>query len=661
MKLKTSLFKKGLLISDFKRFWWISALYTLVLFFTIPFNHYIQRFNASNDNLDWIKKSITRDLSFENGANQVFLIFVPIVIGALVFRYMQKSRSASLYHSLPLTRATLYINSVISAVILFLGPLLLITFTMFFLKWFSYLSAFYTTTLIFSWLLYSLLFGIMFIAMAIFVGMFTGNSIAQLAFIYILNFLPIFFVEFIRMNLREILFGFDTYSNIGFYNKMPMVMLLVSGPKDFSASLIIVYIVVTIALLIGGLFAFKIRKPETAGDIITFRPIRPLFIYGVTVCATLLGGSYFLTIGDSSLGFAIFGYFVSSLVSYVIVQMITNRSFKIIHTYKGYIGFALVLVILTLGIKFDVIGYVNKIPAPSEVAETYIGYNLNWWQNKDNPDFKNINYDNGASNVYKEPQNLENITKLHKLILENRSNTGASEYIAYKLKNGKQIIRRYSIDTDLYASALGPIYESKEYKEGRYPILYQAVNDLKYIEINDSRTGKNPFIVSDKAQLESFTAAIRKDIENLTYQELVSQSQRILSINIIDTKDKNITYELRSSYTNTIAWLKKEAIYEQIVLKPENVDSVQLVNYTNTIDKDTGNSILTEPKSIEISDKALIAELLDLSINADYNRKVISNYSVTFLKGQNSHMFDFQMSFDDKVSPELQSYLDKIK
>lgn len=676
MKLKTSLFKKGLIISDLKRFWWVSALYAILLLFTIPINHYIQKLNSPNLNTEWLKESISRDLLFRGGANQVFLLVVPIVIGALVFRYMQKGRSASLYHSLPLTRAVLYFNSVMSAVILLVSPLLLMTLIMFLLNWFSYLSVYYSSVLIFSWLLYSLLFGIMFLAMSIFVGMFTGNSIAQLAFVYILNFLPMFLVEFVRMNIREILFGFDTYSNVNFYAKMPMAMLLNIGTQINPVKLIIVYITVTIALFVGGLYAFKLRKPETAGDIITFRPFRPVFIYGVTVCATLLGGAYFLSIGGSyfqangktTLPLAMFGYFISSLISYVIVQMITNRSFKVLYTYKGYIGFALVLFILTLGVKFDVIGYVNKIPAPSDVEEAFVGYNLQWWENKDNPDFDSIKYGNEDTAVYTAPQNVENVTRLHKLILDNKSMNGNSQYVAYKLKNGKRIVRRYSIDTDLYASVLGPLYESKEYKEDRYPILTQNVNSLKYIEIRDNRSVKNPLIISDKAKLESFKVAIRKDISNLAYKELVSNSQSALSINIIDTKDTkdtngtNIYYAISSVYTNTIDWLKKEGIYEEVILKPDYIDSVILESFNyNNIDNNFGKETrAVEPKRVEITDKSIIKELLDLSFDVDYKNRAI-NYTVSFSHGNNSTFYRFELSFEDKVSPELQSYVDKIK
>ncbi|QNU67982.1 ABC transporter permease [Ruminiclostridium herbifermentans] len=664
MKLKTSSFKKGLIISDIKRFWWVSVLYALALFFVMPFNHYIQHIN-DNNNSQWLKDSIERELLFNGGSSQVFLLVVPIAIGALVFRYMQKNRQVSLYHSLPLTRTALYFNSILSAIILFAAPVFLNTIIMLLMNCFSSLSDIYSVALIFIWLGYTLLFGIMFLAMSVFVGMFTGSSIAQLAFVYILNLLPLYLSEFVRVNLRGMLYGFDTYSNRNFYYDMPMFRMFNIDDYESSQLVItIVYIVVTIALLIGGLYAFKVRRPETAGDIITFRPIRPIFIYGFVTCATLFGGAYFLGIGNEKFSFAVVGYFISSLIAYVVVQMLTNKSFKILHTYKGYLGFALALVLLILGVHFDVIGYVNKIPNPDEIEETYIGYNIYWFEHKDDPDFNENNYGNSDTTLYKDIKNIENVTKLHQYVLDNRNNNGNNQYIAYKLKNGKRLIRRYSIDTITHASVLAPIYESDEYKENRFPILYQEAEDIKYIELNDRRAAKNPLIVSDKTQLEGFKTAIRKDIKTLDYKDLISSPNEIITITIIDTKNKNITYALRSDYTNTIDWLKKEGLYDQIIIKPEDIEYITLQSmdykYDYTFNSYVKVESIESSTAIEITDKALIKEILEYPTDEVY--KDSSSSYLVILKGSlNHHYYDYVVTFGDNISKELQSYLDKIK
>ncbi len=551
MKSKTSLFKKGLILSDLKRYWWISVIFAIGLILTMPLAHYMQKYNINTDNsnIRYIKESIARELTFERGVSVLFPVVIPVIIAVLAYRYIQKGRQASLYHSLPVTRAALYFNSFVSALILYIVPLLINILIMGLLNSFSFLSDFYTTELIFKWLGLSVLYGILFMSMTIFVGMFTGSSVAQIVFVYILNLLPLFFFETIRGNLSSLLYGFATYSNTGFYRKTPMSMLF-SNSWELTPWLIVSYIVLALLLLVGGLVAFKLRRPETAGDIITFKPIRPVFIYGVTVCATLIGGAYFLGISRASIPFTIFGYFLSALIGYVVVQMVTNKTFKVLNTYKGYLGYALVLIIMLLGIRFDVFGYVNKVPADDEVANVYMGYNLHWWENQDSENY--ISHDN--TTLYKETSNIKNITELHKMILENRSEEGSSTYIAYTLKNGKKIVRHYNLDTNLYASALGPIYESKEYKNGRFPVLYQEADDIKYIQVHDYLNNKQPIVISDKDKLKSFITEIRKDINSFSYEQLVDPSEDKLWIEINDNNDRIVSYGVNSNYINTLNW-----------------------------------------------------------------------------------------------------------
>jgi ABC-2 type transport system permease protein len=552
MKSKTSLFKKGIIKSDLKRYWWVSALFALVLIFCLPFAHYMSLISdSSTDNTELVKEMIKLDLMFRQGISPIFPLVVPVIIAVLAFRYIQKGRSASFYHSLPLTRTALYLHSFVSALILYVVPLLVTVSLMLVLNWFSFLSAFYTTLLILKWFGFSLLFGILFMSMTIFVGMFTGSSIAQIVFVYILNLLPLFFSEAIKQILYQLLYGFETYSDTVLFDRLPLIMFLDHRLDLMSPAVVTVYIVSTALLLTCGLVAFKFRRPETAGDIITFVPVKPIFIYGVTLCATLFGGAYFTEISRSSIPFVIFGYFISSLFGYAVVQMITNKTFKILNTYKGYLIYALILIIVGLGVKFDALGYVNKVPDPNQVADVYIGNEIYWWVNKDNKNMSFLNLSSESTTIYKDPENIENIIKLHKLILKERSEHGNKQCISYKLKNGKRIIRSYNIDTDLYAPALGPVYESKEYMEGRFPILHQKADELKYIEIQDNDT----VVISDKEQLESFITAIRKDIGNLSYRELVSNTMEKFFINITDSKGNTLTYSVYPNYKNTLEWV----------------------------------------------------------------------------------------------------------
>ena len=663
MKLKTSLFKKGIIVSDLKRFWWVSVLYTIALFFAVPFYHFMKQFNDDFKSSDkkYIAETIVNELNFHNSASAIFLLVVPIGIGVLVFRYIQRRRSASLYHSLPLTRTELYITSWISSLILFVAPLIFNVIIMFLLNGFSFLSEYYSAALIFEWLGFNLLFGILFLSMSIFVGMFTGSSIAQIIFVYILNFLPYFLVEFTQINLRSLLFGFETYSYPDFYKYMPMSMLDTIRSGKLTAGLVATYIITSIILIIGGWIAFKLRRPETAGDIITFRPVKPIFVFGVTLCATLLGSTYLTSIlRIQSFGLTIVGFFISSLLSYIIIQMITNKTFKVLNTYKGYIAFAVVLIVVACTVKLDVFGYVNKIPQTGEVEEVYIGYDINWWQHKDDPDY-NTRYhfsqnDDEKSRLFSAPENIENITKLHKAILDKRAKQGQIQYIAYKLKNGEQIIRHYVVDEKFYASEMEPIYLSQEYLGKRFPILHQSVDSIKYMEFTDNRMGKNSAVISDKNKMEQLKKAMMEDINKIDLKNVMYYYDNYLFINITDNTRVNVGYGIRNNFTNTIEWLKAEKLYDKVVLKADQVSYMELVNYQTD---DQGKSA---PKSVKVEDKTVIQELLNLSLNQSREDKF--DYILdTEIYVDNNRQTNFGLFIGNKlkVSPELQKYIDKVK
>lgn len=663
MKLKTSLFKKGIIVSDLKRFWWVSVLYTIALFFAVPFYHFMKQFNDDFKSSDkkYIAETIVNELNFHNSASAIFLLVVPIGIGVLVFRYIQRRRSASLYHSLPLTRTELYITSWISSLILFVAPLIFNVIIMFLLNGFSFLSEYYSAALIFEWLGFNLLFGILFLSMSIFVGMFTGSSIAQIIFVYILNFLPYFLVEFTQINLRSLLFGFETYSYPDFYKYMPMSMLDTIRSGKLTAGLVATYIITSIILIIGGWIAFKLRRPETAGDIITFRPVKPIFVFGVTLCATLLGSTYLTSIlRIQSFGLTIVGFFISSLLSYIIIQMITNKTFKVLNTYKGYIAFAVVLIVVACAVKLDVFGYVNKIPQAGEVEEVYIGYDINWWQHKDDPDY-NTRYhfsqnDDEKSRLFSAPENIENITKLHKAILDKRAKQGQIQYIAYKLKNGEQIIRHYVVDEKFYASEMEPIYLSQEYLGKRFPILHQSVDNIKYMEFTDNRMGKNSAVISDKNKMEQLKKAMMEDINKIDLKNVMYYYDNYLFINITDNTRVNVGYGIRNNFTNTIEWLKAEKLYDKVVLKADQVSYMELVNYQ------TDNQGKSAPKSVKVEDKTVIQELLNLSLNQSREDKY--DYILdTEVYVDNNRQTNFGLFIGNKlkVSPELQKYIDKVK
>jgi len=183
MKSKKPFFSRELICNNIKRFWWIAVLYTLALFLVSPL---IALTNGS-DKIPKVGYNINFSTIYEGSL--LFLFTVPVFIGVMVFRYMQNSKSMVALHAMPYTRLRLYINNIISGLILLLLPLLLNTAFLSIIKFGNLGGTYFRDGIILRYLWVSALTSITLYVWTIFIGMFTGSSIAQIIFTYISNFL----------------------------------------------------------------------------------------------------------------------------------------------------------------------------------------------------------------------------------------------------------------------------------------------------------------------------------------------------------------------------------------------------------------------------------------------------------------------------------------
>ena len=613
--LSEKLIQKGLFSSNLKRFWWLSALYTIALLLVLPFNHLLLGISAENE---WAWEGLKRSLELSTGFSefQIILIYtVPVFFAVLLFNYLHFNRSTSAVHSLPMTRKQMFFTHCWTGILLLAIPVIITGVALMCVQQFTLLNDVYSIGNIFSWMGYTLLFDILFFAVAVFVGMFTGNPAAHIIFTYILFALPFGVYELVRYNLSQLLFGYSSFRlHEGIIASLPPYALL-SGHFDretFTSVYAAGTVVFILATFVLALHAYRKRKLEAATDVIAFSIIRPVFKYGVTVCTMLLTGAYFSSISERSLAIIVFGYFSGSLLGYLIAEILLHKSFKIWqHAYKGYLVFTVLVVVTLFSVQVDAFGYVDHIPQVDEVAEVYFGPNIYGWMDYQKK-AANIAVENSQDPryepegiwVFKQPENIKNISHLHSEILKQRREDGYSQFIIYSLKNGKNIIRQYQVNERAFAPFLKPIYESSEYKEGRFPVLKQHPNSVKLIEIGDHRTSKNSIILSDKQEIAELMGALRKDISDASFEEMIiDKSSPMIDIMNIN-RDRRYNYSIKDTYSFTIHWLKEKGYYE-------NAYSTRgsKIRFSGTNSKSLGDIA----QRIEIKDSDLIQELLKKS------------------------------------------------
>ena len=153
----------------------------------------------------------------------------------------------------------------------------------------SYIELFVTNGIVFEsgivmdFLWVSLLVSITLYACTVFVGMFTGSSIAQIIFTYILNFLPVGIVVLLNYALNGIIFGFAGVSDIFMENLLKISPIVQALDIMNNIEVISSYVwwdvgFVVISLVIGYFVPINASQPSTPKTI--FSPNLPCMCIG---------------------------------------------------------------------------------------------------------------------------------------------------------------------------------------------------------------------------------------------------------------------------------------------------------------------------------------------------------------------------------------------
>ncbi|MFT9494798.1 DUF6449 domain-containing protein [Anaerosolibacter sp.] len=659
MTSKTSQFSKGLFIANMQRFWWVGSLYALVLFFTVPFRFIMFGSNVQDE---WKRSLLTATINFFSGRNEyqmVMIAAIPTALAVLLYRYLMTNKATAMVHSLPYNRRTLYLNQLIAGLVLLLAPVLLIGIIMILLKAFTSIGMFYVMEDLFRWIGLTILFNILFFSIAVFVGMFTGNSVAHIAFTYILHLLPVGIYILLRDNIATWLYGFSSSNGYDpFFDKLPWLVLFnpPSAQSSFALGDWIGYFVIALLLFTAAGYAYEKRKLESSGDIIAFTAFRPVFKYGVTACGMLIGGLYFREVSGGSLSVSLVGYLLSSLFAYGVAEMLLQKSFRIWHTYKGYLPYLAVISILLVVLQMDVFGYVHRMPELEDVEKVYFGYYTNIWTSKDpatDPRYKDMHHE--ANSFFSNPENIKNIMNLHTQLIQQPKQkiNGPAPYIVYILKNGKYQVRRYTIDEKQYAPLLKPIYESMEYKKAKYPIVAQSPEDIKWIQINDNRMSNKPLVLADSPEMREFMALFQEEIRSMTFEEMRKQTNDYVYLQVTDVNDKYYHYSFRKDFTSMITWLRAKGHYENLVLQPRYIEYAVLKKEPVGVNGS---------ETVEIKDPEILKELLTISETSHDIYEAVPIYMELYIRGPyGRHSYSTPLFTKNiSVSDGLKHYLEAL-
>lgn len=591
MNLKIYLFDKSTVKSDFKRFWWVPVIYMLILaMIVLPKAVFVDNVNMKNIGV------------YCNSDEGVFAFIFSFFMAGMVFSYVHKGSAVSMIHGLPISRRTQYLSHILSSVVLLIIPVIIAS-TVIGIEGISQRAVYSDAAAIaFKYALKYFYTCCIYILLGFFITAFTvmisGNTIAA----YLFSIAAVIFPSFVYYITNYIL----TNNLYGFSGIDPKIMdyIYISDVKSMWSYDSIWYVILIVILFFGCMKLYEIRKLENYDEIVAFNILKPVFMFGASLCFGLFGG--YIIYQASNINSIFLGSIPLGITALIAANMINKKSFTVKGILKPAMLYIAVIAAFKLTLAYDLTGYERRVPhieniesiEPYEniIGRTYFQYYCS--------DVKAPEYGTARGIAIKitDENEIKNISDFHRFISDNKAemknntkNTGIENPVwidlKYNLKNGKTLKRSYTLDGDLCGTYLKAYYETPEYKLAKYPIISDSSKTIKNVTYcGDTKTGGD--IQLRYIDYNKLTEALKKDIDGLDYEIIYNMNKELecgeyISINYTETlnyKGKDFTYsyedtiELNRYFKNTLALINDElSKYKDKLIKEENIKGVYMV------------------------------------------------------------------------------------
>lgn len=657
MNSKISLFSKALVKSDIKRYWWVSAIYmVLTALFILP--------NA-------VMKDIGDVYSRFDSDNGGLALFFAFVLGGLLFSYLHRVNSVSFMNSIPVSRTTQYLSHILSGFILLIIPITVTSLVIFFEELhygsgIQFCYKYFYTCLLYSACAFML---------TTFTSVLSGNLISTYVFGGGFVALPYFILSMANEIFSKNVYGFVNY------DEGIMQYIYIMGIDEMWAKRSVIYIAIALALFVISLVLYKLRNMENYGEVVAFKPLKPILMYFVAVCFGLFGYDLLYYIHNRSLNFTL-GVLPLGIVALIAVFMLNQKSFSFKGILKPIVIFAVCMGIVNVIFAFDLTGYEKRIPDENNVVsiDAFSGYYANCYATS--RDYGAPIYDDINKGILTDKKDIDTITKLHKYLVQRGAvnDNSISIKITYTLKNNKKLSRNYLLNYN----EMKDIYSIDNYKKVIYPIANDNKKEMDYVELSDSRS-LSPSIRLYNIDINKLYDVVKKDVIKLTPEDLSAidfgiDSDSHLDIHFteyVNYKGKTYKYDisqnipLNSCFKDVIDYLQQQG-YTSNYVPIDSINSLD-IDYSalddqndDYTDAETAVSELDTKNNVQISDKNDIKAIMEALYNLNYKDPDDKNTALyrlsifsTDLRSNGEDGYITVTLPSNEISPALKKYFKK--
>lgn len=459
---------------------------------------------------------------------------------AAVWGYLYNARAVGLMHSLPIDRTCLFITNTLAALAMQLIPFVITgaLVCLVALGW-----GFFDLVAVCCTVLTVLFCVLLFTGMGTLCAMLTGHALALPVFYGLANFLA-WLMELLVTNMASIfLIGVPMMEDRGRLTFLSPIIRIyrsvgVVGERLGGGAMlyhlqglwvVALYALAGLVLLAASWFLYRLRHSESAGDVVAFRWLRPIFRYGVALLSALTVGrllyetlwrGIFQT-GDYAdalpMGVCLF---LGGLLGYYAASMLLAKSRRVFGK-KSLPGVGIVAagaLVVCLLVSTDPFGLEKKIPAWEDIESVSISD-------------RGI-YSEWSAEAY--PEQARALRAFHQTVIDDLDHirsyvpsrdtrTGErvfSHYInlEYKLKDGTTLWRQYNLwmtanrlaKEGTYESILSAFYQDPEVRA--YDVRIPDGTELDSIDVyNRGYINTRDHDDGDIRETEQLYAALQKD------------------------------------------------------------------------------------------------------------------------------------------------------
>ena len=463
----------ALLREQLKRFWLIGILFIIAYFLMGIMPIYLSNSTASMQARDMVAL-----LQHNYPVSAILMIAPPFLMSLALFPYHTSSRAAAFFYSMPVKKKQLFWTNMAAAAVLMVVPLLLFCVMLLPPVYTAHgpnmtmPSHLFQPQLINTFPAVAGFFARMVIGMFFYYGVFAlasaiaGSKVVAVILCVILPLTQLLFGTLIDDVVETYVFGFGVRRNLLFDT-----LGLATNPMVWDVNVPLLYAVYLAAMAVLIFAAYKCshkRKHERTGDSVVFTGFKRFFIFALSLYgASILGST--LRDGLRSHRMLYFGGAIGFVLSYIIAQMIAEKTLNIRHKLKVFVYYGGVMVGLILLTAFFVnvamLPYVNRIPDASEIVGVSFGHNSGTFRT-------------GQPIIITDPAVIAQTRDVHNWILnnrrriirENRARWGNHHTrITYHLANGTNITRDYATHHYFRESGMFDLLHHRSVRLSRAP------------------------------------------------------------------------------------------------------------------------------------------------------------------------------------------------